>query len=174
MKSNLFRVSLLCNQNCFFCNIKNKQFEIMRINKKDEVDLQEISSKFLNFEVIKKNLDETLDNGCKEIFFTGGEPTIINYLVDLVSIAHLKGVEVGVQSNGIRFSYLTYTKTLVSAGLSNAFISLHSHIEEISDFLTRSPGTYKKTILGIHNLLNCGVEVDINIVINSINYRFLP
>ncbi|MCD6230257.1 MAG: radical SAM protein [Candidatus Diapherotrites archaeon] len=167
---------MACNQNCFFCNVKggNKTSEIMQISQEKTVEF--CNSQFENPkpQFLLNELKSFLSTGCTQITFTGGEPTIRDDLFDLISFAHSKGVKIVVQSNAIRFAYKSYTKALVSAGLASAFISLHSHLEEMSDFLTRSPGTFKKTIAGIHNLIHEGVPVDLNIVVNSVNYRILP
>ncbi|MCK5357516.1 MAG: hypothetical protein KAJ48_03895, partial [Elusimicrobiales bacterium] len=52
--------------------------------------------------------------------------------------------------------------------------SLHSHKEEVSDYLTSSKNTFHKTLKGIENILKCGFTVSIYHVITSQNYKDLP
>lgn len=150
----LIRINLSCNQNCLFCNT-NERSEEISLDKKDVI------------ERIKSM-------AAKSIVFSGKEPTLNSNLEEYIrTAADLAYSQVEIQTNAIRCADLSYSKKLKDAGLTNAFISLHSHIPEISDKITQAPGTWKKTIEGIKNLNSLGVKIDVNIVINSLNYKNL-
>jgi len=109
------------------------------------------------------------------VSFTGGEPTIRKDLMALVAFAKKQGcLRVEVQTNAVMCYYESYVAGLKKAGLDGAFVALHSHQENVSDRLTRTPGSFKFTLAGIGNLLNAGISVTINTVVNSMNYRSLP
>lgn len=154
---NLVRLSLACNQNCIFCNVRY-QFKTK--------DTSEAKREILD--TLKKDPRGTVS-------FTGGEPTIRKDLIELVAFAKKQGCgRVEVQTNAMMCYYESYVEGLKSAGLDGAFVALHSHLENVSDRITRTPGSFKLTLAGIENLLNASIPVTINTVINSMNYRFLP
>lgn len=151
----LIRLGRECNQNCIFCNI-------MRTFKTKNT-----------FETKKEIIEMTKKYPNSILSFTGGEPTIRNDLLELIFFAKQAISRVELQTNAVRCSYKHYVAGLKKAGLDGAFVALHSHKERISDSLTRAPGTFKLTLDGINNLLNENIEVNINIVINSVNYKTL-
>ena len=66
-----------------------------------------------------------------------------------------------------------YAKKLSNAGLDKAFVSLHAHNEILNEKITRVSGMFDRTIKGIKLLMENGIEVSINIVINSLNYMHI-
>ena len=57
----------------------------------------------------------------------------------------------------------------MSRGLSKALISFHSATPEISDAMTRAPGTWVGTVAGIEAALDAGLLVGLNCVIDRDN-----
>ena len=53
------------------------------------------------------------------VLFTGGEPTLVKDLIDLLKIKNLGYKKIGIQSNGIKLVNMEYTKTLVDSGLNS-------------------------------------------------------
>lgn len=154
----LVRLGLSCNQNCRFCNVKYALKTKSTADAKEEI-----------LEVIREYQDTSL------ISFTGGEPTLRNDLPELISFVKKKTrMNAELQTNAMRCSYKGYVAALKKAGLDCAFVALHSHKESVSDWLTRTPGSFKLTIDGIKNLLDECIEVTLNIVITSANYKLLP
>ncbi len=154
----LMRLGLACNQNCRFCNVKYALKTKSTSEAKEGI-----------LEAKRKYPDTTL------VSFTGGEPTLRNDLPELISFIKKKTrMNAELQTNAMRCSYKEYVAALKKAGLDCAFVALHSHKESVSDWLTRTPGSFKLTIKGIKNLLDEGIEVTVNIVINSVNYKLLP
>jgi MoaA/NifB/PqqE/SkfB family radical SAM enzyme len=74
------------------------------------------------------------------------------------------------------FCYEDYTKRLIDLKLPKfgIYANLSGHIPELHDKITNAPGSFTQTIAGIENLLKYNVNVEIRIVINRINYKFLP
>ena len=95
-------------------------------------------------------------------------------LPELVQYAREQGLEhIEVQSNGRIYANRCYAEKLIDAGVNNFVVSLHSHIEEISDFIMGVPGAFDQTIQGIKNLNELGQAVKINIVLMKQNYELL-
>ncbi len=144
-----------CNNRCRFCSIGGRKYD--KDTKK-----------------IKKDIERASREDTKEINFTGGEPTIRKDIVDLVEYANKKFDKVGVTTNGRMFSNEKFTKSITDAGLNTAIFSIHSINPKIHDFLTMVNGSFFQTIKGLKNLNKIIDNIDVNLVINSLNYRNLP
>lgn len=104
--------------------------------------------------------------------FTGGEPTLHPDIIKMVHVAAQTGHGlVGIQTNAVLMADGAFTAKLRKAGLTFAILSLHSHDGKISDVITGAPGTFNRTICGIGNLISEGVDIIINHVLCSANYR---
>ena len=68
---------------------------------------------------------------------------------------------------------IAYMERLKEAGLELVHFSLYSYIESIHDFLTDTPGSYRKVLQSIQNALKLGIRVQINTVINCYNQEHL-
>lgn len=157
----LLRVGLACNVECIFCNIPSESGLY-------PVSLSLADIKNMADEIFKKDL-------YPKISITGGEPTIRKDLVEIVKYLKKKGAKtIEIQTNGIMLADNDLAGRLKKAGIGKAFVSFHSHLPKIHDLLISRNGGFEKCIQGIKNLLDCGVEVILNPVVNSLTYRSLP
>jgi cyclic pyranopterin phosphate synthase len=148
-----------CNARCIFCSIGHMFSKQKRIKPKEEI-VEEI--KFAH------------EKGIKTISFSGGEPTIRKGLVDWVRYAKELGFEnIEIQSNGIMYYYDNFVQDLIDAGTNRFLVSIHGANSKTHDFLTRAKGSFSKTMGGIKNLYERGVEIRFGIVINKYNYKEL-
>ena len=84
-----------------------------------------------------------------------GEPTIYPFIKEAISYAREKGIkEIEIQSNCLVLADLNKAKELQQAGQTGIFVTIHSDKEEIFEQITRVPGSFKKTMQGIKNLIN--------------------
>lgn len=145
-----------CNANCRFCSIDPIK---RNINSTTHELLQ--------------NIYKAKEDGFKYLGIGGGEPTIRKDLSILISSGKkLKFDVIRIETNGIALSYLDYCRSLVDAGLDFVKMSIHGYKPEIHDFLTRVPGSFEKVLKAIDNLQRLKVRIEINTVINKINYKF--
>lgn len=152
------KTGFLCNNNCLFCV---------------QADSKQIGNR--SFNELKKDLEEGMLKGCKGIVLTGGEPTIREDIIKLVSLCKKLGYKViQIQSNGRRFCYVNFCKKMVKAGMSQGAFALHGHTKELHDSLTRAEGSFKQTIQGIRNLIGLNIPVLMNTVVVKQNYKYLP
>ena len=150
-----FRPSLACNQNCKFCNVKF------------EAGFMENSFQDIKMEICRQLPDN--------LSVSGGEPTILPYIQNLVQFAKEHGVRlIQFQTNAVLFSYKQFASSLAEKGLTDVLVSLHSHKKEISDYLTSTPGSWEKTNAGIKNIISAGVRVRISHVLTTKNYTDFP
>ncbi len=151
----LLRIEKHCNQNCLFCGA-------------DPKNTQDLTSKWSDIQHILDNVasDEAIE-------ISGGEPTLSPMLPKLLDYIRQKQRRASIQSNAMRFADPDFTASLVNAGLTDCFVSLHAATEALSDYLTRRPGGFRLTLKGIRNLLDQGVSVTLNYVICTPNMRHM-
>ncbi|MBM3252272.1 MAG: radical SAM protein [Candidatus Omnitrophica bacterium] len=152
------KLGFICNNYCFHCAQGNRR-EVLG-NK--------------SLKKIKKEL-EIGSKICKEVVFTGGEPTIHKNFLELISYAKKLGFKnIQIQSNGRLFAYLDFCRLTIKRGANNFALALIGHVADIHDRVTSVNGSFGQTIQGIKNLKILKMTVATNTVINKINYRYLP
>jgi len=145
-----------CNQNCKFCSVRRGNFD-------------------KTTEEVKEDIDRAIKENPKEINLTGGEPTIRKDIFELINYVKEKGIkERRVTTNGRLFSYEKFTNKIVDSGLTGAIFSIHAPNAELHDYLTQVKGSFKQAVQGLKNLREFSSEIDVNVVINTKNYKTLP
>ncbi|HAF95867.1 MAG TPA: hypothetical protein DER10_07040 [Elusimicrobia bacterium] len=159
-------VSLLwdCNQRCWFCAKGPAPAGVKpRMSAREALAL---------FRAKRRE-------GYNELIFDGGEPTLRK---DLPFLA-VKAISMGFVSVNI----LTNAVALADGKMVQEFldvpgfrrrvsfsVSLHSHLPRVSDSITRSPGTFAKTIAGLGAIRDAGIKFSLYHVITACNFRALP
>lgn len=153
------KIGFHCNNFCLFCPQGDKR------NIHPQRELADMV----------KDLEDARSHGIRDVVFTGGEPTLHNHIVEVVSMARKIGFElIQLQTNGRRLAYPQFCREIVAAGATEFSPSLHGSCPEIHDNATRSPGSWREVVAGIRNLKSLGQRVIINSVICTLNYRDLP
>jgi len=152
------KVGFSCNNNCIFCAQAHKR------NLGDKTTEQ-----------LKKDLEEGIIDGCNQVVFTGGEPTIRKDIFELVKYASDLGYhDIQIQTNGRMLSYMKFAKQMVKAGATEFSPALHGHTAKIHEIQTRAPGSFNQTVQAIKNLVELDQYVLTNSVVTKFNYRYLP
>jgi len=116
-------------------------------------------------------VDRAHDLGIPQILFTGGEPTIRDDLIDIITHAEAVGLVTGLVTNGRRLRDFGYVQQLVAAGLDYAQVTLESHRPEIHDAITKAAGSWSETVDGIRNLLKTPIYTSVNMTLNRQNLK---
>jgi sulfatase maturation enzyme AslB (radical SAM superfamily) len=144
-----------CNQTCTFCQLAEMNTHIPPAR-------------------IYAALAASRAHGACRVILTGGEPTLCRYLADYVRYARERGfTTIEMQTNAVVLDNLKRAERLHEAGLTDAQVSLHGPDSEISDRLTAAPGTHRRTLAGITNLLDVGVRVLLNHLVFRDNCHLL-
>jgi radical SAM protein with 4Fe4S-binding SPASM domain len=107
--------------------------------------------------------------GVPHVVFTGGEPTLVPFLKDLIARAQDIGQVTGLITNGRNLREPGYLKGLVDAGLDHVQITLLSHRESVHDRLTGKAGSWKETVEGIKVAVKENLYVSTNTTLMGSN-----
>lgn len=126
----------------------------------------------LTFEEAKEVVNLWASHNLKNIRFSGGEPTLMEYLVDLVKYTKSMGVErIAVSTNGSASSFLY--KKLVEAGVNDFSISLDACCSSTGDKMAGVHGSWTVVKENI-SMLSSLTYVTVGIVLNDDNFEELP
>lgn len=151
----VIRVNFHCNQACRFC------FVSTHLPAPGD-------------DAVRAAIESAGARGVK-ITLSGGEPTLNPKLAEYVRLARAKSsLPVLLQTNAVRLDDLALARSLVDAGLQQAFVSMHGSRPETGDAITGAPGTFARTLVGVDHLHALGVSLDLNFVLCETNYTELP
>ncbi len=106
------------------------------------------------------------------VTLTGGEPMLRKkVLFDLVSELHRLDIDIGLNSNGVLIEKED-ARTLAGRGLNHALISVLGP-EVVHNSIAGPGGSFAKTIDGIRNLLDAGIDVAVNMPVSKISLSSL-
>lgn len=143
-----------CNQQCMHCYAASQNY----------AETPELTT-----EDWKKVIDICRDNCIPQITFTGGEPTIRKDLVELVEYANWFVTRLN--TNGVLLTK-KLCKELYEASLDSVQVTLYSNNKEIHNKLVGADN-FDKTVQGIKNAIEAGLNVSINTPLCSLNKDYL-
>ena len=145
----LVRTGFLCNQDCGMC---------WQARDWAGVDADQVS----------RWIEDLFAAGARRLIVSGGEPTLDPALERHVARARQLGfASVMIETNAIQASKPGFAARLAEAGLTDAFVSLHSGDADVSDAITRAKGTHARTVEGVRRLLDAGVAITLNAVMTQ-------
>lgn len=113
-------------------------------------------------------IEDLREAGARALILSGGEPTLDPELFRYVRRAREIGFpSVTLETNAVQMAKDGYAAKLFEAGVTTAFVSLHSGDAAVSDAITRAPGTHARTVKGTRALLDAGVNVVLNAVMTA-------
>lgn len=147
----------LCNHDCIFC------IERMEPGSSNDklASVIEIDSALSNYVNIKGNIDR--------IYIAGGEPTLRKDFEQIVKIAQNYCSNI-ILSTNCDFDNPGMIDVIVDKlHLQAVATSVHSHLPEMHDKMTKCSGSFFRTISTVRQLIDRGVDVTVNSVISSFN-----
>ena len=148
------QVNRYCNNQCHFCSNPS-------------------NGKNISYERGIELIDDFVEKKYAWIIFTGWEPTLSPDLLRWIENSVKKWMNCRIISNWMQCSDLHFVEKLKKAWLKLIHFSLYSYSEKIHDFLTDTPGSYKKLLKAIQNALKLWITVQLNCVINKYNQNHL-
>ncbi len=154
-RATTIRVQFRCNQACSFCFVSTH----LPAAPEERVSAAIVAA--------------AADGGV--VVLSGGEPTLHPKLIDFIALARDSGASsIELQTNAVRLASPGQASRLEAAGVDLAFVSLHGGVASTSDAITRAPGTFAKTLLGIDALHQTSVALRLNFVTCRTNFHELP
>lgn len=102
------------------------------------------------------------------VSFTGGEPTLVQELPELIRYAKSLDMRVNLITNGTRVS-AAYARQLAAAGLDSAQVSLEGVTAATNDQIVQIPGAYQKTCAAVNHLKSAGIHTHTNTTLTKQN-----
>lgn len=159
--SNVLVVTNQCNNHCIMCCQPPQQGNDFNFFYNQNVKL------------IKSAPKET-----KVVCITGGEPTLAgNRFIDLITLVRkeLPSTDIHILSNGRTLINNDFTHQLKVAGGDKVFVGvpLHSDYFRDHDIIAGAKGAFNETMLGLYNLADEGIPIELRVVVNKLNYNRL-
>ena len=160
LQSPLWRCELLltdkCNFSCPYCRGSNQY-----------------TKGTLSFDEAKHIVDLWASHNLKNIRFSGGEPTVVPYLLDLVKYTKNKGIErIAISSNGSAKTELY--QELCDTGVNDFSISLDACCASTGDMMAGNiPNVWQKVVNNIKELSK-RTYVTVGVVLTDDNFEDLP
>ncbi|MCR5831688.1 MAG: radical SAM protein [Lachnospiraceae bacterium] len=132
-----------CNQKCVHCYAAGQT---------------QAAEEELSTEEWKKIIDKCREECIPQVTFTGGEPTMREDLTELIN--HARWFVTRLNTNGIKLTK-EYCRKLFEASLDSVQITFYSSDAAIHNELVGAP-MYDKTLDGIRNALEAGLNISIN------------
>lgn len=160
--SNVLFVTNQCNNHCIMCcqpPQKGNDFEGFFKH---------------NIQLVKNAPKKT-----KVVCITGGEPTLAgSHFIELVRITReeLPETDIHILSNGRSFVNNDFVHHLRLVGGNKVFVGvpIHSDYSKDHDIIAGVKNAFNETMLGLYNLADEGIAVELRVVINRLNYKRLP
>jgi MoaA/NifB/PqqE/SkfB family radical SAM enzyme len=138
-----------CNQHCRFCS--NPPSGLDRTLEED-----------------RRLVDDFVARGYQGVILTGGEPTLVGHLPELVRHCVAVGLEPRMITNGQRIANPRYLAELYDAGLRIIHCSLHSHRPEVHNFITDHGKAWEYIVTA---MANCADYADLSLRVNTVLNR---
>jgi len=147
-----FALTYECNNDCVHCYVEEGR-------KKESMSLERW----------KDAIRKCWDVGVPHICFTGGEPTVVDFLPELVEFAEDKGIVTGLLTNGRRLADEKFCEKLVAAGLDHIQITIESADEAVHDEMVGVKGAHRETVAGLKNALKADLYTITNTTLTRLN-----
>ncbi|MCS7368721.1 MAG: radical SAM protein [archaeon GBS-70-058] len=149
----IWLITSKCNLNCHHCYASLYRFE-----------------SDLSYDDVIKILDDAREAGVEHINFTGGEPTLRSDIFEILRYS------IDVDISPSLFTNATTINDDVASKLSKLEVyvltSMDGHYRELYEKI-RGLNTWEKFISGVKRLLASGVDIQVNISVNKLNYGFV-
>jgi His-Xaa-Ser system radical SAM maturase HxsC len=122
---------------------------------------------------------DLIDTGCVELGVSGGEPLLLgDGFFSIVEKCKrlLPSTALHVLTNGRLFKDPTLAKRLGDIAHPDIMlgIPLYADVDTVHDYVVQVQGAFDETVVGLYNLAENGVPIEIRVVLHAQTYRRLP
>ncbi len=146
------RVSRACQNACVFCS-----------------DGPALDGAVVPLETIQADIDAAVAAGATSVLLSGGEPTQAKHLLGAIRYAKAKGLYVSMTTNARIVQSEKVAQMLVSAGLDEVHVSVHSGRRSTHDALAAKTNAWVEGLAGLRFLTRTPVKAWMYTVLNKAN-----
>lgn len=132
--------------------------------------------KLADLSYVKNKLEYYAKQGFNSVWYLWGDISIHPKIIDIISYSkELWFKSINVITNWMLFSNYEYAYQIVDAWVTRINISIHSHISETEDYITKIPWWLERKLKAIKNFQKLQKDgtlksnISINIVLNKLN-----
>lgn len=158
---------------CFFGGVSKGRKAVWEITEKCQLKCKHCcnehrrNSREVSLENAKKIVDELKDNLVEKIIFTGGDPLMYPYIMDIIEYSKHKGMKVSISTNGIMLNKLS--EKLKSVNPDKIIIGLDGFSKNSNDTFRGVDGAFQCVKSGLNKLKDSNIKIDIHCVITTLN-----
>lgn len=142
-----------CNLRCKWCYAQDTDFK---------------PTDDMNFSLACQIIDLCSEIGIKHITLIGGEPTLYNYLFDVIEYAKKKNIKTGIVTNGVKLSDKSFLMQLINAGISSISISLKGENKK-AFYSICNVDAFDLVMNGIDNCSKANIPFSVSMVLTNEN-----
>lgn len=162
ISSLMLELTYNCNEKCIHC------YNIGATRNNQEVCHRNLDNA-LSFDDYKRIIDEFYEKGVYKVCLTGGDPFVSPFFWDIVNYLYKRDIAVDVFTNGVILAdrmhqMLKYYPRMIS-------VSLYSDNSKVHDSITRTKGSWSKSMDAIMQLSENGVPSIIKCCIMQPNLK---
>lgn len=150
-----------CNNRCIFCMSWKAVPEMMKLAELD---------------YLKKRLESYAKEWYNSVWYLGGDISIHPKIIDIISYSKELGFKnINIITNGMLFSKYEFAEKIILAWATRVNFSIHSHIDEVEDYITKIPWWLKRKLEAIKNFQLLQKKwlfrsnLSMNLVLNKLN-----
>lgn len=117
-------------------------------------------------------IDDLKAKGASELFFSNGEPTLDESLLDFLQYGKSLGFKTKLETNGIRLSDRAFAEQIKDLGVYSIRMNTPSYKKEIYEEITQIPGSFNLFEKALENISELGFKFESNVAITNVNYDY--
>ena len=158
----MLELTYQCSEKCIHC------YNIGATRNAQEVSHRTSLNK-LTLNEYKHIIDQLYDIGCFKICLSGGDPFSSPYVWDIIKYLYEKGIAFDIYTNAQ--GLVGNVERLVQYHPRLLSISLYADNADDHDYITRLPGSWKRTVEVMNQLGDYSVPMDIKVCIMRTNIK---
>jgi len=153
----VWEITRSCNLHCVYCHV--------------DADRNPMDNELTRSEKLEL-IQQVANAGTNALMIAGGEPLTSPDLPEMLHEAHQRGLYTVLITNGTLLSREN-ALYLKQVGLDYIKISIDSVCPEVHDTL-RGKGCWEKSVAGVRNAVDAGIDTGISITATQANFREIP
>lgn len=107
----------------------------------------------------------------ERLVISGGETTLSPDVFKILALTRKNKINnVELQTNAVTLADFDFCRKLFNSGVKEFNVNMPAHSEKLNDRITAAPGSFKKRLTGLKNLIRLGAYIRLTFVINKFNY----